>query len=174
MMWLPIAGMVWMSEPAEQSEDTTSVDNRQQPFEIGVHPKTFVSVGGIGGVTVSGNTGSFVGLNAAVSRVNGNNFIGVTGDVAWDVSSNQLVATVGPRAGKLLFTLDGGLAVRSDFSDTEIGAQMRGSLNLGLSSVYVRAMMWPQIDDALSSMLQLGFSINFPQQLGYKPRTTYE
>ena len=171
MMWLPISGMLLMPEPAVNN---MNVDNPEQPFEIGVHPKTFVSVGGTTGIGVSDNKGVFAGLNATVSRVNGNSLIGATGDVTWDASSNQLVATVGPRVGKLMFALDGGLAIRSDFTESALGGQVRGSLNLGLGSVYIRTMLWPQTDGGVSAVTQLGFSVNFPQQLGYKPRTTYE
>lgn len=171
MMWLPISGMLLMPKP---EVNKTNVDTPEQPFEIGVHPKTFVSVGGTGGVGVSDNKGVFAGLSATVSRVNGNSLIGATSDLTWDASSNQLVATVGPRVGKLMVALDGGLAVRSDFTESEMGGQVRGSLNLGLGSVYIRTMLWPQTDGGVSAVTQLGFSVNFPQQLGYKPRTTYE
>jgi len=171
-MWLLLMmNVVFGQEVAEEPTQTLVQSPQTSAFQVGVEPRVFVSFGGMSGVSISSVNGGFVGLEAAVSRVNGNRLVGLSGDVLWDSGLGGVSATMGPRVGLLMAALDGGVSVRQDFDGTlEVGSQLRAICNLGVGSFYYRAGFWPNADE-LSTVHQLGISIKFPQQLGYKPRT---
>ncbi len=171
-MWLLLMMNVGFGQGVADSPTQTLVQSPQtSAFQVGVEPKVFVSLGATSGASISSTNGGFVGLETTVSRVNGNRLVGLSGDVLWDTGLGGIAATLGPRVGLLILAADGGISVRQDFDGVlEVGSQLRAICNLGIGSIYYRAGFWPQSEE-LSTVHQLGISIKFPQQLGYKPRT---
>ena len=174
-MWLVL--MTNVSFGQESVGELTQVSDsymKSDAFQIGVEPSTFLSFGATSGLSLSSKNGVFVGLESAISRVNGNRLFGLSGDVLWDTGLGGVSATIGPRMGLLMVSIDGGVSLRHDFDGaSEVGSQMRASCNLGFGSMYYRVGFWPETE-ALSTVHQLGLSLKFPQQLGYKPRTGEE
>ena len=174
-MWVLLMGNVAFGLESTSGAVHTQPENVQtQSFQVGVEPNVFLSFGGTSGLSLSSTNGGFVGVETTLSRVYGNRLVGLTGDVLWDTGFGGLTATVGPRVGVLVFALDGGVGLRSDFDmSPTVGGQVRTMLNLGFGSLYYRVGFWPGAVE-LSTVHQLGFGIKFPQQLGYKPRTGEE
>ena len=174
-MWMLLMGTVAFGlESVSDVEQDQSQEVQTPSFQVGVKPNVFLSFGGTSGLSVSSSNGGFVGVETSLSRIHGNRLVGLTGDLLWDSGFGGLTATVGPRVGALVFALDGGVAVRSDFEQPPaVGAQVRTLLNLGFGSMYYRVGFWPDAAE-LSTVHQLGVGMKFPQQLGYKPRTGEE
>ena len=174
-MWLLLlVNMAFGQESSDGPTQSVSQNIKMDAFEVGVKPRVFVSLGATSGLSVSSTNGGFVGLETGVSRVNGNRLVGFSGDVLWDSGLGGLVATVGPRVGLLVLAVDGGISVRQDVDQSsEVGVQLRTLLNLGIGSMYYRVGLWPEAEE-LSTVHQLGMSLRFPQQIGYKPRTGEE
>lgn len=174
-MWMLLMGTVAFGlESVSGAEQEQSQATPAPSFQVGVKPNVFLSFGGTSGLSVSSSNGGFVGGEASLSRIHGNRLVGLTGDVLWDTGFGGLTATVGPRIGALVFALDGGVSVRSNFElPPTVGSQVRALLNLGFGSMYYRVGFWPGAAE-LSTVHQLGVGIKFPQQLGYKPRTGEE
>ena len=176
MLWLWIGKAAWGldSTAALNESSQTASSLMEQPFTIGVDPKTFVSFGGTSGLSLASEHGIFTGVEASIARVNGNRSIGINGDVLWDTVLQGASISVGPRFGVLMFALDGGVGLRTDFdAGVELGSYIRTSLNLGFVSTHYRFGLWPEADE-LATVHQLGVSLRFPQQLGYAPRTVQE
>ena len=171
-MWVLLMGNVAFGL---ESFSVARQDHHQnESFQVGVEPHIFLSVGGTSGLSVSSNNGAFIGVETALSRINGNRLMGLSADALWDTGLGGVSATVGPRFGVLMFAIDGGISVRHDFDrPTEVGSQIRTLLNLGFGSIYYRVGFWPSAEE-LSTVHQFGFSLKFPQQFGYKPRTGVE
>ena len=173
-MWLLLVNMAFGRESAENPTQAITQNITNDAFEIGVKPRVFVSLGATSGLSISSQNGGFVGFETAVSRVNGNRLVGLSGDVLWDSGLRGFSATVGPRVGLLVGAVDGGISVRQEIEGApEVGAQLRTLLNLGIGSMYYRVGFWPESEE-LSTVHQLGLSLRFPQQIGYKPRTGEE
>tara|TARA_B100001093_G_scaffold504166_1_gene559575 strand:+ start:209 stop:733 length:525 start_codon:yes stop_codon:yes gene_type:complete len=174
-MWLLLlVNMAFGRESADGPIQSSTQHLNVDAFEVGVRPRVFVSLGATSGLSVSSQNGGFVGLETAVSRVNGNRLVGLSGDVLWDSGLGGFSSTVGPRVGLLVVAVDGGISVRQEIEGTpEVGAQVRTLLNLGIGTMYYRVGFWPESED-LSTVHQLGVSLRFPQQIGYKPRTGEE
>lgn len=174
-MWLLLMMNVVSGQEDTNSPAQALVESRQTAaFQVGVEPKMFVSFGVESGMSISSANGGFLGLETSMSRVNGNRLVGLSGDVLWDTGLDGISATIGPRVGLLLFAVDGGVGFRHKFdSSIDVGSQVRVLLNLGIGTVYYRAGFWPDAEE-LSTVHQLGISVKFPQQLGYKPRTGTE
>lgn len=153
-------------------------------FQIGKRPGTFLTVGGLGGVGFTEQNaqdgraaGGYGGLEASVARVNGSRSFGLTSDVVFD-SAQGVVLTVGPKVGVWALHVDGGLSVRVPLSDpttqstqspqSHYGLYTKGSLNLGLGSLYYRTL-WG--NEHLGTVHQVGLSVRLPRLLGYQPRT---
>lgn len=174
-MWMLLMGTVAFGlESVSDAEQKQPQVTQTPSFQVGVKPNVFLSFGGTSGLSVSSSNGGFVGVETSLSRIHGNRLVGLTGDLLWDSGFGGWTATVGPRIGTLVFALDGGVSVRSNFDmPPEIGSQVRALLNLGFGSMYYRVGFWPDAAE-LSAVHQLGIGIKFPQQLGYKPRTGEE
>ena len=174
-MWLLLlVNMAFGQESADGPIQSSTQHIKMDAFEVGVRPRVFVSFGATSGLSVSSTNGGFIGLETGVSRVNGNRLVGLSGDVLWDSGLGGFSATVGPRVGLLVFAVDGGISVRQDaVRASEMGAQLRTLLNFGIGSMYYRVGFWPEAEE-LSTVHQLGVSLRFPQQIGYKPRTGEE
>jgi hypothetical protein len=165
-MWHLLMGLAIGDEIGLDSTETLVQELQEQPFQIGVQSDVFLALGGTSGISLSSVNGGFVGLEASLSRVNGNRLLGLSGDALWDTGLGGVSATVGPRVGVLMLAMDGGIGVRSDFTNpVEIGAQLRWLVNLGFGTVYYRAGFWPNADE-LSSVHQIGFGLKFPQIVG--------
>ena len=165
-MWHLLMGLAVGDEIGLDSTETLVQELQEQPFQIGVQSDVFLALGGTSGISLSSVNGGFVGLEASLSRVNGNRLLGLSGDALWDTGLGGVSATVGPRVGVLMLAMDGGIGVRSDFTNpVEIGAQLRWLVNLGFGTVYYRAGFWPNADE-LSSVHQIGFGLKFPQIVG--------
>ena len=173
-MWLLLVNMAFGQESADDPTQSVSQNIKMNAFEVGVKPRVFVSLGATSGLSLSSESGVFVGLESGVSRVNGNRLFGLSGDILWDSGLGGFSATVGPRVGILVIALDGGISVRQKIErSAEVGAQLRTMLNFGIGSMYYRVGFWPESEE-LSTVHQLGVSLRFPQQIGYKPRTGEE
>ena len=174
-MWLVLMMNVsFGQESVDEPIPMSDLYMQSDAFQVGVEPTTFLSFGATSGLSLSSNNGLFVGLESAISRVNGNRLFGLSGDVLWDTGLDGVSATIGPRVGLLIVSVDGGVSVRHDFEGAvEVGSQLRAICNLGFGSMYYRVGFWPETE-ALSTVHQLGISLKFPQQLGYKPRTGEE
>ena len=165
-MWIWLMSLAFAEQSERDSAQQKVQELRPQPFQIGVQPDVFWSVGGTSGLSLSSNNGVYAGVETSLSRVNGNRLIGLATDAIWDSGLQGVSATVGPRVGLLMFAMDGGVSIRSDFVDpVETGGQLRVLLNLGFGTVYYRTGFWPNTDE-LSTVHQLGMSLKFPQMLG--------
>lgn len=143
-----------------------------EPFVLGREPQTFVNVGWTAGASLAETPGIFAGGTAGISRITGNQWVGATADILLDTGSG-INLLVGPKVGLLVLGVDAGFAARSDFRNPIVtGGYGRAEVNLGVVSWYYRAVVWP-VESALSTTHQLGVSMKFPQQLGYKPRVVY-
>ncbi len=147
-------------------------------FQIGKRPGTFLSVGALGGLGFTAQDGQrdavssvYAGLEATASRVNGSRSLGLTSDVAFDTTQG-MVLTVGPKVGIWAVHVDGGMAVRVPLGEASnqgrYGVYTKGSLNLGLGSLYYRTL-WA--NENFQTVHQVGLSLRVPQLLGYQPRT---
>lgn len=171
-MWLLLMMNVGFGQEVADNPTRTLIQSPQNSaFQVGVEPKIFVSFGAMSGVSMSSTNGGFVGVETAMSRVNGNRLVGLSADVLWDSGLGGVSAMMGPRVGLLMIAVDGGVGVRHNFDGTsEVGSQLRALCNLGIGSIYYRVGFWPESEE-LSTVHQLGISVKFPQQLGYQPRT---
>jgi len=173
-MWHLLMSLAFGEEAVGDPSGTQKQEVLEQPFQIGVQPDVFFALGGISGISLSSVNGGYVGLESSISRVNGNRLLGLSGDVLWDTGLGGVSATIGPRIGVLMLAMDGGISVRSDFSNTaDVGVQLRWLLNLGFGTVYYRTGLWPNVDE-LSTVHQIGFGLKFPQTLGYNLRLVHK
>lgn len=173
-MWHLLMSLAFGDEAGVDSSGTQMQEVLEQPFQIGVQPDIFLTIGGTSGISLSSVNGGFVGVETSLSHINGNRLVGLSGDVLWDSGLGGVSATVGPRVGFLMLAMDGGVSVRTDFTTPrEIGAQLRWLLNLGFGTIYYRTGFWPKADE-LSTVHQIGFGLKFPQTLGYTPRPVRE
>ena len=79
------------------STESQMQEVKEQSFQIGVQPDMFLAVGATSGMSFSSVSGGFVGLEASLSRVNGNRLLGLSGDVLWDTGLGGVSATIGPK-----------------------------------------------------------------------------
>ena len=118
------------------------------------------------GLTARVSSTGFVGLECNYSVVKKSTWMGVYSDVFYDFAQQDTTITIGPRVGKMVFGIDGGLGVRLGGKEQmELGQQFRVLLNLGVASVYYRYGIWSE-----EKTHQVGLTIKIPTILNYEPR----
>ena len=93
-------------------------------------------------------------------------FVELFANVFYDFAQQDTTITIGPRIGKMVLGVDGGLGVRLGGADQiELGQQFRAIFNLGIASVYYRYGIWSE-----ENTHQVGLTIKIPTILNYEPR----
>ena len=134
----------------------------EESYSFGFPAQKMFNTGLTGGVS----NGGFVGLECNYSVVKKSTWMGVYSDVFYDFAQQDTTITIGPRVGKMVFGIDGGLGVRLGGKEQmKLGQQFRVLLNLGVASVYYRYGIWSE-----EKTHQVGLTIKIPTILNYEPR----
>ena len=147
---------------------TMSSARAEEAFSFGVIPKQYIHTGVTAGTSfVSNRVESYLGLECNYTQFRRNWWMGGYTDVFYDFGQESMVITAGPRIGKLVFGVDGGLGMRvSTTEQVELGWQARTMFTTGLFSLYYRFGSWPTSDgDDFTSTHQTGVTVNIPFKL---------
>ena len=132
------------------------------PYSFGFPAQKMFNTGLTAGVSQRG----FMGLECNYSVVKKSIWMGVYSDVFYDFDQQDTTITIGPRIGKMVLGVDGGLGIRLGGVDQiELGQQFRALFNLGIASVYYRYGIWSE-----ENTHQIGLTIKIPTILNYEPR----
>ena len=135
---------------------------KEETYSFGFPVQKMFNTGLTGGFSSS----RFVGLECNYSVVKKSAWMGVYSDVFYDFAQQDTTITIGPRIGKMVFGIDGGLGVRlGGEQQMELGQQFRALFNLGIASVYYRYGVWSE-----ENTHQVGLTIKIPTLLNYESR----
>ena len=134
----------------------------EEPYSFGFPVQKMFNTGLTTGISQRG----FVGLECNYSVVKKSAWMGVYSDVFYDFAQQDTTITIGPRIGKMVLGVDGGLGIRLGGVDQiELGQQFRALFNLGIASVYYRYGIWSE-----ENTHQIGLTIKIPTILNYERR----
>ena len=112
----------------------------EEPYSFGVIPKQYVHTGMSTGTSFASNgVGGYLGLEGNYTQFRRNFWMGGYTDVLYDFGQDSILVTAGPRIGKLVLGVDGGLGMRmSANKKMELGWQARTMFTTGAFSLYYR------------------------------------